>query len=234
MKQGQRLRPETGDVHHLDQCVGDGAHLPLASTDVAGLDVFLDHLREVVADAGDILELFLARQSGHVLIQTSERTGGALVGGARKRSLPLKASTRDMWSNISAISWFTISISEGAAWTFSLSYIRVKAINVPTLPVNYPCLNVKCHFVPPIATAHDLPRIKYTALHWIVSHYFSKTITTYKSYLRRVAMMRFKNRTEAGRFLAERLSAYANRPDDTLVLGLPRGGVPVACEVATA
>jgi putative phosphoribosyl transferase len=46
-------------------------------------------------------------------------------------------------------------------------------------------------------------------------------------------MMRFKNRTEAGRFLAERLSSYADRTD-TLVLGLPRGGVPVAYEVATA
>jgi putative phosphoribosyl transferase len=48
--------------------------------------------------------------------------------------------------------------------------------------------------------------------------------------------MRFKNRTEAGRVLAERLSAYANRPNtlDTLVLGLPRGGMPVAYEVATA
>ena len=45
-------------------------------------------------------------------------------------------------------------------------------------------------------------------------------------------MMRFKNRTEAGLFLAGLLSAYANRPD-TLVLGLPRGGVPVAYEVAT-
>ncbi|MBO0860507.1 MAG: phosphoribosyltransferase [Chloracidobacterium sp.] len=46
-------------------------------------------------------------------------------------------------------------------------------------------------------------------------------------------MFRFKNRVEAGRFLAERLSVYANRPD-TLVLGLPRGGLPVAYEVATA
>jgi putative phosphoribosyl transferase len=48
--------------------------------------------------------------------------------------------------------------------------------------------------------------------------------------------MRFKNRTEAGRVLADRLSAYANRPNtlETLVLGLPRGGVPVAYEVATA
>mgnify|MGYP003578014521 CR=1 FL=1 len=46
-------------------------------------------------------------------------------------------------------------------------------------------------------------------------------------------MIRFKNRSEAGRFLAEQLSAYANRPD-TLVLALPRGGVPVAYEVAMA
>jgi predicted phosphoribosyltransferase len=46
-------------------------------------------------------------------------------------------------------------------------------------------------------------------------------------------MIRFRNRNEAGRFLAEQLSAYANRPD-TLVLALPRGGVPVAYEVAKA
>jgi putative phosphoribosyl transferase len=41
----------------------------------------------------------------------------------------------------------------------------------------------------------------------------------------------FFNRTEAGQFLAENLSGYANR-DDVLVLALPRGGVPVAAEVA--
>ncbi len=41
------------------------------------------------------------------------------------------------------------------------------------------------------------------------------------------------NRTEAGRLLAKKLTAYANRPD-VLVLGLPRGGVPVAFEVAKA
>lgn len=40
----------------------------------------------------------------------------------------------------------------------------------------------------------------------------------------------FLNRTEAGQFLAENLS-YANR-EDVLVLALPRGGVPVAAEVA--
>src|SRR5439155_21371162 len=44
---------------------------------------------------------------------------------------------------------------------------------------------------------------------------------------------RFRNRVEAGRRLAEHLTAYANRPD-VLVLALPRGGVPVAYEVARA
>ena len=43
----------------------------------------------------------------------------------------------------------------------------------------------------------------------------------------------FRNRREAGRLLAEKLAAYANRPD-VLVLALPRGGVPVAYEVANA
>ena len=41
----------------------------------------------------------------------------------------------------------------------------------------------------------------------------------------------FLNRTEAGQCLAENLSNYANR-EDVLVLALPRGGVPVAAEVA--
>jgi predicted phosphoribosyltransferase len=44
---------------------------------------------------------------------------------------------------------------------------------------------------------------------------------------------RFRNRTDAGRQLAEKLAAYANRPD-VLVLALPRGGVPVGFEVARA
>src|SRR3979490_2059913 len=44
---------------------------------------------------------------------------------------------------------------------------------------------------------------------------------------------RFRNRNEAGRLLAEKLTAYANR-SDVLVLALPRGGVPVAYEVARA
>jgi putative phosphoribosyl transferase len=41
----------------------------------------------------------------------------------------------------------------------------------------------------------------------------------------------FHDRTEAGQYLAELLMSYANR-DDVLILALPRGGVPVAAEVA--
>ena len=42
---------------------------------------------------------------------------------------------------------------------------------------------------------------------------------------------RFFSRSEAGKFLGERLAVYVNR-DDVLVLALPRGGVPVAAKVA--
>src|SRR5882724_8964267 len=43
----------------------------------------------------------------------------------------------------------------------------------------------------------------------------------------------FRDRSEAGRLLASKLAAYVNQPD-VLVLALPRGGVPVAYEVARA
>src|SRR5262249_34563842 len=45
--------------------------------------------------------------------------------------------------------------------------------------------------------------------------------------------VRFANRAEGGRALASLLPAYANR-DDVVVLGLPRGGVPTAAEIALA
>jgi len=45
--------------------------------------------------------------------------------------------------------------------------------------------------------------------------------------------MLFSDRRDAGRILAGRLAGYAHRPD-VIVLALPRGGVPVASEVARA
>lgn len=42
---------------------------------------------------------------------------------------------------------------------------------------------------------------------------------------------KFRDRTEAGELLAEQLTEYANKPN-VLVLALPRGGVPVAAQVA--
>jgi predicted phosphoribosyltransferase len=43
----------------------------------------------------------------------------------------------------------------------------------------------------------------------------------------------FKDRTHAGKLLAQQLSAYAGKPE-VLVLGLPRGGVPVAFAISQA
>lgn len=46
-------------------------------------------------------------------------------------------------------------------------------------------------------------------------------------------MEKFYDRTEAGKILAKELKAYAKR-SDVIVLALPRGGVPVAYEIAKA
>jgi predicted phosphoribosyltransferase len=43
----------------------------------------------------------------------------------------------------------------------------------------------------------------------------------------------FRDRVEAGELLAQHLSGYRDR-DDVVVLGLPRGGVPIAYEIARA
>jgi putative phosphoribosyl transferase len=45
--------------------------------------------------------------------------------------------------------------------------------------------------------------------------------------------MTFSDRKEAGQILAYQLASYANRKD-LIVLGIPRGGVPVAFEIAKA
>jgi len=46
-----------------------------------------------------------------------------------------------------------------------------------------------------------------------------------------VSLQPFRDRVEAGELLAEGLSHYRDR-DDVIVLALPRGGVPVAAEIA--
>jgi putative phosphoribosyl transferase len=46
-------------------------------------------------------------------------------------------------------------------------------------------------------------------------------------------MQKFENRQQAGKLLADELKAYADRAD-VIVLALPRGGVPVAFEIAGA
>jgi putative phosphoribosyl transferase len=45
--------------------------------------------------------------------------------------------------------------------------------------------------------------------------------------------MIYRNRTDAGRQLAQELAVYAEQPN-TIVLALPRGGVPIGFEVARA
>ncbi|MDT7720447.1 MAG: putative phosphoribosyl transferase, partial [Mycobacterium sp.] len=52
-------------------------------------------------------------------------------------------------------------------------------------------------------------------------------------FLRRTSRRTFRDRREAGRVLAEELAAYRGK-DGLLILGLARGGVPVAWEVAAA
>src|SRR5579871_3025395 len=46
-------------------------------------------------------------------------------------------------------------------------------------------------------------------------------------------MEQYQNRQEAGKLLAKELQVFADR-DDVIVLALPRGGVPVAYEIAKA
>jgi putative phosphoribosyl transferase len=65
-----------------------------------------------------------------------------------------------------------------------------------------------------------MPRIKFCA-----SKFFYAGIA--------MTVQPFKDRVQAGKLLAEHLDHYANRPN-TIVLALPRGGVPVGFAVAQA
>ena len=69
---------------------------------------------------------------------------------------------------------------------------------------------------------HTLPRIL------IASYTYLKSEVE-----RRKKVTLYRDRSDAGRVLATQLMAYANR-SDVLVLALPRGGVPVAYQVAKA
>lgn len=59
-----------------------------------------------------------------------------------------------------------------------------------------------------------------------------RTETVFREMLMRYTGSPYRNRTDAGRRLAEHLRSYRSR--DVLVLAIPRGGIPVACEVALA
>lgn len=58
-------------------------------------------------------------------------------------------------------------------------------------------------------------------------------MTPARGFLRRMPARRYRDRREAGRVLAAQLTSYRGTPG-LLVLGLARGGVPVAWEVAAA
>lgn len=57
--------------------------------------------------------------------------------------------------------------------------------------------------------------------------------TTNSTGLGAISVRRFRDRRDAGEQLARELGAFAHRPD-VVVLGLPRGGMPVAYEMAQA
>jgi putative phosphoribosyl transferase len=59
------------------------------------------------------------------------------------------------------------------------------------------------------------------------------TNRTVQSIIDAAGATRFRDRSEAGRLLAQKLSEYAGR-EDVIVLALPRGGIPVGYEVAKA
>src|SRR5207253_3828478 len=58
-------------------------------------------------------------------------------------------------------------------------------------------------------------------------------VVLFSSPAKEEGIMIFRDRSDAGQRLTERLAEYADRPD-VLIFALPRGGVPVAFEVARA
>ena len=74
-----------------------------------------------------------------------------------------------------------------------------------------------------------LEEVARLAADWFVNHFAALPAITDDERL----PLRYRNREEAGRYLARSLKNYAGQ-DDVLVLALPRGGVPIGFEVAQA
>src|SRR5918995_7215788 len=81
--------------------------------------------------------------------------------------------------------------------------------------------------------AHDLRFLPPTSCLSGSKNLSGRCLVLSKSFSGEPLVIPFANRRQAGEKLAAKLTKYADR-QDVLVLGLPRGGVPVAYEVAHA
>src|SRR5256714_1637791 len=101
----------------------------------------------------------------------------------------------------------------------------------PPCSLQIPCRRFSRKFRLPLASR--LPILKVTRPYTSNSFRPKSCVPAPLSRTGKEGPMLFRDRTDAGRQLAAKLRIYTGRPD-VLVLALPRGGVPVAYEVAQA